>query len=170
MPGAGDVASLPATFWAAVRIGEGVQDPFVHFRALGDVPACSHATALALKDHRFSVVPPIQSDRPLWRMHNRWLISRNAPEHTAIRRRLTRAFTKTAVAGYRPLVTSTIDALLSSSACLLTSALFRLRSRRCCATTRRSASPHGSLARMSIFHKGWFAKVDDPVLARRRQP
>lgn len=103
----GDLASIPASFWAALRSDEGVQDPYPHFRALGDVPACSHAAAsFALKDHRFSVIPPDKADRPLWRMFKRWLIMLNAPEHTAIRRRITRAFTKTAVEGCRPLVTS----------------------------------------------------------------
>lgn len=105
---------IPDSFWLATSAtDEGIQDPFPHFRALGDVAACSHASALAaLRDPRFAVVPPVGDDRPLWNTFNRWLIMRDPPEHTAIRRLFSRAFTKSAVDAYRPLVETTVDALL----------------------------------------------------------
>lgn len=110
---ADDPAFVPDSLWAAISSEPGIQDPFPHFRALGDVPACSHAVAaLALKDSRFSVGPPPDIDRPLWRTFGRFLIMCNPPKHTAIRRLIARAFTKTAVEAYRPYVQRTIDQLL----------------------------------------------------------
>lgn len=106
-------SSIPESFWAALRSDPGIQDPFSLFRDLGDVPGCSHAAAsLALKDRRFPVIPPVPLDRPMWRMFNRWLIMRNDPEHAAIRRVIGRAFTRTAVEAYRPMVEATVDKLL----------------------------------------------------------
>lgn len=110
-----DPTFLPESFWNAIRLSdEGIQDPFPHFRALGeDVAACSHAAAaIALKDHRVQVLPPTGLPGAMWSTFDRWLIMRNAPEHTNIRRLFSRAFTKSAVEAYRPLIQRTLDALL----------------------------------------------------------
>lgn len=109
-----DDSSIPPSFWAGITRDPGIQDPFPAFRSISELPACSHAAAsMALKDRRFSVIPPAPFDRPMWRMFDRWLIMRDGPEHAAIRRVIGRAFTKSAVASYRPMVAAATKQLLA---------------------------------------------------------
>ncbi len=107
-----DPAHIPDEVWGGLMSEQGRQDPYPILASVMG-PACSHAAALqALRDPRWHVVGAGATDRVLWRFLGRCLISLNPPEHTVIRRRLSRAFTKTAVESYRPHVEATLHGIL----------------------------------------------------------
>lgn len=104
---------LGSDFWAEATSDEIVQDPGPLFARLKGSALCSHhAATVALKDRRLGSAPPQIEDRFLWQAFGRFLILRDPPEHTAIRRLISRAFTKSAVESYRPQIQATIDGLL----------------------------------------------------------
>jgi cytochrome P450 len=111
--------------WNAIGNEPGIQDPYTHFRSLGNAPACSYAAAdFAFKDPRFAPMAPVPSDGPFWRTFNRWLIMLDGPEHTVIRKRIVGALSASAVESYRPLVEATVQGLLDE---LVPSAEMELR-------------------------------------------
>jgi len=106
-------AEVPGWLWSAIGGDPGIQDPYSHFRSLGNAPACSHAVAdFAFKDPRFAPMAPVPSDRPFWRTFNRWLIMLDGAPHSAIRRLIVGALSANAVEPYRPLVEATVQRLL----------------------------------------------------------
>lgn len=108
-----DPDSLLGTFWADARTDVVIQDPAPLFSTISGTVLCSHAAAtFALKDRKLGSAPEDLPDRFLWQAFNRFLILRDPPEHTAIRRLIARAFTRPAVEAYRPRIEATIDALL----------------------------------------------------------
>jgi pimeloyl-[acyl-carrier protein] synthase len=110
----GDAAHVPDEVFGALMSPAGRQDPWPHLRSLTGV-ACSHADAVAaMRDRRFGAVGFVDPDRPLFEAFNRWVISRDGPAHEALRRRLVRAFSKSAIASYEPLVAATVDGLLGA--------------------------------------------------------
>jgi len=111
--GAIDPAGLLGNFWKDAATDEVIQDPSGLYATIAGTVMCSHATATsALKDRRLGASPLDDPESLLDRFFNRGLINRDPPEHTAIRRLIARAFTKSAVDAYRPRIQATIDALL----------------------------------------------------------
>ena len=108
-----DPRQLLGTFWADATTDAVIQDPAGLLSTIAGTIMCSHAAAtFALKDRRFGAAPPGRQERFLLQAFTRFLITRDPPEHTAIRRLVARAFTKSAVEAYRPQIQATIDALL----------------------------------------------------------
>ena len=112
-----DPEELLGNFWAEATTDAVIQDPAELMSRIEGTVLCSYAAAtFALKDRRLGSAPPTVADRFLWQAFSRFLILRDPPEHTAIRRLIARAFTKPAVESYRPQVQATIDALLDEVA------------------------------------------------------
>lgn len=108
-----DPQQLLGTFWVEAADDAVIQDPAELFSRIAGTVMCSHAAAtFALKDRRMGAAPTGTQDRFLLQAFHRFLITRDPPEHTAIRRLIARAFTKSAVEAYRPQIQATIDTLL----------------------------------------------------------
>jgi len=112
-----DPDAVYGSFFEDANLDQHIQDPTELYQRVAGRFVCSHAVASAvLRDPRTGSEPATRPSRPLWDLVQRWLITRDPPDHTAIRSLVSRAFTRPAVRIYETQIRGIVSRLLDEIA------------------------------------------------------